>query len=109
MSQGLNIDNTGKSQWVVVSASISNSGPDSRDKNMDCSQHMNAQSVAGQHNSTRKREAFQGWGELFERGQPTTFIEWTGLSWGNGAQTYYLNNKSKFMGWAMISSSERNG
>lgn len=107
-SQGLNIDNTMKCQRVVVTASISNNGLDSGHKNMDCRQQMNAQAVAGQHNSTGKGEAFQGWGELFERGQPASFIEWTGLSCGNGAQTP-LNNRSKFMGWTMTSSNEGNG
>lgn len=32
VSQGLNIDNTVKSQWVVMSASISNNVPDSGQK-----------------------------------------------------------------------------
>lgn len=107
-SQGLNIDNTVKPQRVVVSVSISNNGPDPGDKNVDCSQQTNAQAVAGQHNSTGKGEAFQGWGELFERGQPASFIEWTGLSCSNGEQSP-LNNKSKFMGWAMTSSNEGHG
>lgn len=70
-----------KSQWAVMSASISKNGPDSGDKNMDRSQQMNAQAVPGQHSSTWKGEAFQGSGELLGRGQPATFIEQTGIIW----------------------------